>query len=312
MDDKKFVLFDKLIKKNSNAYIKLSDCNIPIYTDFIDFEYIRKSIDYYNNKKMIFEMINDLPILLESTNVNKQTFEILYNQLLTGIIPIFDNVDQQICYIILLEQLTSGNVVEIKETIMGIKFDIKTYILLVDYGFNLINYMNKNITINDVINGFLYKYRLLFKNKYRPLCKFDLKCKSHYDLQYHCEYNHNPVIINDKMEKCLVSDLARYNVLFLGKRENLNNYKHNKYNYDKKIIFSDNITYDIIFENEFVFALHPQKLVDRENYKYASKDEYGDDINVFVDNKLVKCKYIALFKPYICCVDTIMYHCHGN
>lgn len=314
MESKRINLFDNLIKKNSNAYIKLPDCNVPIYTDFIDFEYIRKSIDYYNNKKMKFEMINDLPVLLDIKGINKYTFEILYNQLLTETTPIFDCVDQQIYYILLLEQLTSGNAVEIQETIKLVKFDITTYILLVDYGFNLLNYMNKNITINNIINGFLHKYKLLIinSNNHRPLCKFDLTCKSHYDLQYHCKWKHNLTIISDQIKIRLISDLSSYNVLYLGKKEIFNNYEHNKYNYDRKVLSSDNIIYDIIFEDEFAFAHNPQIFIDRDKYEYACKDEYGDDIDTFIDGKLVKCIYVALFKPYRCCSRTIMYHCHGN
>ena len=131
MESKRIFIFDNLIQKSSNAYIKLSDCDMPIYTDFFDFEYIRKSIDYYNNKKMKFEMINDLPILLDIKGINKSTFKLLYNQLLTGSIPTFDCVNQQISYILLLEQLTSGNSFEIQEMIESIKFDINTYLCII-------------------------------------------------------------------------------------------------------------------------------------------------------------------------------------
>jgi len=315
MESKRINLFDELIRKNSDAYIKLLDWDvlIPIYSKFLDFEYIRTSMNYYRCKKMKFEMINDLPILLDIKDINKYIFDILYNQLLTGTIPSFDCVDQQISYILLLEQLTGGNSLEIQEIIKSIKFDISTYIELVEYGFNLLNYINKNITIDKIILGFLSKYKLLTNNKYSSLCKFDLKCKSHYDPTYHCKWKHNPTIMNDEIKTCLISDLSRYNILYLGRKEIFNNPNHNKYNYDRKILSEDNIIYDIIFEDEFAFALNPQKFIDRDKYEYALHDEYCEEISILtISGKLNKFRYVALFKPYRCCGKTIFYHCHGN
>lgn len=319
MESKRLNLFDELIRKNSDAYIKLLDWDVLIYSKFLDFEYIRTSMYYYKCGKMKFEMIDDLPILLDIENINKYTFDILYNQLLTGIIPFFDCVEQQISYILLLEQLTGGNSSEIQEMIKSIDFKINTYVLLVEYGFNLLNYMNENITINNIIYGFLFKYKLLITdNKHRPLCKFDSKCKSHYDSTYSCKWKHNPVIINDEIKINLISDLSRYNLLYIGKKELFDNYnyKHNKYNYDRKILSEDNMIFDIIFEDEFAFAINPQKFMDRDKYEYALHDEYCEEISILtIDGKLSKFRYVALFNPYRCyrcCDKTIFYHCHGN
>lgn len=317
MESKRIILFDELIRKSSDAYIKLSDLDVLIYTKFLNFEYIRKFMDYYKCGRMKFEMMNDLPILLDIKDINKYIFDILYNQLLTGTIPSFDCIEQQISYILLLEQLTGGNSLEIQEMIKLIKFDISTYVELVGYGFNLLNYMNKNITIGKIISGFLSKYKLLNTDKYNynSLCKFDSKCKSHYDSTYICKWKHNSVIINDEIKTCLISDLSIYNILYIDKSEIFNNhdYKHNKYNYDRKILSEDNMIYDIIFEDKFAFALNPQKFIDRDKYEYALHDEYCEEISILtIDGKSSKFRYVALFKPYRCCVNTIFYHCHGN
>jgi hypothetical protein len=318
MESKRIILFDELIRKNSDAYIKLSDCDVLIYSKFLDFEYIRRAIDRYKSKKMYFEMINDLPILLD-IDINRNIFDILYNQLLTGLTPTFNSVDDQIYYILLLEHLTGGDSLEIQEITKLIKFDISTYIELVEYGFNLLNYINKNITINNIISGFLSKYKLSIINKYNynSLCKFDLKCKSHYDSAYNCKWRHSPKIMNDEIRCNLISDLSRYNILYIGEKEifrKSKHHKHNTHNYDKKLLSYDNIIFDIIFEEKFSFALNPRKFIDRDKYEYNNYDEYDEEeISILtVDGKLNKFRYVALFKPYECCGKSIFYHSHGN
>ena len=312
MESKRIALFDELIRKNSDAYIKLLDGDVLIYSKFLDFEYIRTSMYYHRCGKMKFKMMNDLPILLDIKDINKNIFDILYNQLLTGLTSSFGSVGEQIGYIILLEQLSGGNEIEIKDMVKSIKFDINTYILLTEYGFNVLNYMNKNITINQIILGFLSEHKLLIRNDYAPLCKFGLKCKSHFIEDYHCKWKHDPIIITNKIETCLRFGLPKYNVVYLGKKEDFYNPDHSTHNYDCKILSSDNTIYDIIFENGFAFAFNPQNFVDRDKYQYSDKDQYAEEIFILINDKLVKCRYVALFKPYNCCSKSIYYHCHGN
>jgi hypothetical protein len=264
---------------------------------------------------MKFETIDGLPILLE-IDIEEKIFELLYNQLLTGIKPILKSDDEELSYILLLEQLTGGNSSEIKEIIKEIKFSPRTYTFLVDYGFKSSFYVNKYVTTNEIISAFLSKYKMIncendvYKEQ-RGICKFDLKCKCHYDAKYNCKYLHNTVEIDDKTKNRLVKDLSNYGLLFLGKKELFKN-KYCTYNYDNKLLSSDNTLYDIIFENEYAFAFNPQKFLDREKYQYSEHDKYDEEISVLTTNdNYIKLRKIALFKPYHCC-RSIFYHIHGH
>lgn len=316
MDYKKILLFDKLIKQNTNAYIKLIHDDIPIYTDFFDFEYIRESINYHKNGKMGFKMINDLPILLENIDIKKYIFDILYNQLLTGSIPKFDCINNQIDYILLLEQLTGGNSIEIKEIIKDIKFEPIIYTIIIDYGINYLNYTNEHITINQIISAILSKNELLVNSHNvsirNSLCKYDLRCKCHYDSKYACRYKHTNTEITDNIKNCIVKDLSKYNILYLGKKQLFLNTKYSDSNYDCVLLSENDMLYEIIFENDYAFASNPQKFADREKYKYNMHDKYDEEISIVtIDNKFIKLQKVALFKPYNCC-GSIFYHTHGN
>lgn len=315
MDNKKIILFDKLIKQNTNAYIKLMYNDIPIYTDFFDFEYIRESINYHKNGKMKFKTINDLPILLENIDIEKYIFDILYNQLLTGSIPKFATINDQINYVLLLEQLTGGNSIEIQEIIKDVKFEPIIYTIIIDYGINYLNYINKHITINEIISAILSKNKLLV-NSYTSynvsLCKYNLKCKCHYDSKYTCRYKHTNIEITNKIKKCIVKDLSKYNILYLGNKQLFLNRKYSESNYDCVLLSEDDMLYEIIFENDYAFASNPQKFVDREKYEYNVHDKYEEEISIqMIDNKFIKLRKVALFKPYNCC-GSIFYHTHGN
>ena len=316
MESKRNILFDKLIKEKSNAYIRFQNGLILMYTDLFDFEAIRTSMQYFKSGKMKFEMMDGLPILLDIININKEIFDVLYHQLLTEVTPNFKSINDQIYYILLLEQLTGGNSLEIQEMIKSIKFDPAIYTMIIDYGFNVLNYVNDNITIDKIIIAMLAKYRLLpntYDTYHMNLCKYDLKCKCHYDVTYNCGWKHSPVIINDKIKSSLSCDLARYNIIFLGNEEKFYNPQHSENNYDRKLLSSENIIFDIIYIKEFAFAHNPEKFIDRDKYQYKEHDIYGDEI--LINGREEKFKYVALFKPYNCwrcCHDTIFYHVHGN
>jgi hypothetical protein len=285
-----------------------------IYTDLFDFEAVRTSMQYFKSGKMKFEIVNNLPVLLDIININKDIFDTLYQQLITEITPSFESINHQIYYIMLLEQLTGGNSLEIQEMIKSIKFDPAIYTMIIDYGFNVLNYVNCNITIDEIIIAMLAKYRLLpaFEHGYQ-LCKYDLKCKCHYDTSYDCRWKHNSVVISDKTKSSLLYDLSRYNMIFLGNKERFYNSQVYEKNYDHTLLSSENIIFDIIYIKGFAFAHNPQKFIDRDKYQYKEHDLYGEEISI--NGREEKFKYVALFKPYQCwrcCNDTIFYHVHGN
>jgi len=314
MESKRNILFDKLIKENANAYIKFQNDLVLIYTDFLDFEAVRTSIQYFKSGKMKFEIVNGLPILLNIDNT-KDIFDILYHQLITELTPNFKSIEEQISYILLLEQLTGGNSLEIQEMVKSITFDPIIYTLLVDYGFNVLNYVNKNIRINKIISAFLCKYRLLvgnYRNDHNKPCKYDLKCRSHYDTDYICNWqNHSKLILSNNTRLELTDNLFKYNILFLGEKEKFSNQRYFESNYDFKILTDDRIIYDIIFENSYAFAINPQKFRDRDEYEYKDHDKYDEMFTITANNKLIKIQKVSLFKPYKCC-GSIFYHIHGH
>lgn len=128
MDSKRLTIVEELLIKNSDAYIKLGNWDVLIYSKFLDLEYIRVAMYHYNSGKMKFEMINELPILLDINSIDRNIYDVLHNQLLNGLIPKFESIDDQINYILLLEHLTSGNSSEICEIVKDIKFDPSIYI----------------------------------------------------------------------------------------------------------------------------------------------------------------------------------------
>ena len=314
MESKRNILFDKLIKENANAYIKFKNDLVLIYTNFLDFEAVRTSMQYFKSGKMKFEIVNNLPVLLDIFNVDKCIFDIIYKQLITEITPTFESIYHQIYYIMLLEQLTGGNSLEIQEMIKSIKFDPAIYTMIIDYGFNVLNYVNDNITVDKIIIAMLAKYRLLPGNEHGyQLCKYNLKCKCHYDISYNCRWKHTPVIISDKTESSLLYDLSRYNMIFLGNKEKFYNPQHSENNYDRKLLSSENIIFDIIYIKGFAFVHNPEKFIDRDKYQYKEHDVYGDEI--LINGREEKFRSVSLFKPYNCwrcCHDTIFYHVHGN
>jgi len=314
----KLILFDKLIKNNSDAYIKFKDANTLIYTEFLDFKFIKQSLDYYNNEKMKFETINTLPVLLQINNIKEKIYILLYQQLLTGLPPIFNSINDQISYIMLLEQLTGGDFINIKQIVKEIKFDPKIYTLIIDYGININVYINKYITHGQIILSFLSKYNLLHKDynnfthqNINELCKYDLDCKCHNDITFKCRFKHTEIEIDSFTKSCLVKDLSYYNLLFIGENKFFD-HKHNINNYDYKLLSKDNIVFDIIYQNSYIFAFNTNKYVDREKYKYKEYDKYDDEITVLIiDNEFIKLKKVALFKSYNCC-GSIFYHNHNH
>jgi len=317
---KRIALFDELMIKSSDAYIRLENWDVLIYTRFLDFDAIKIAMNHYKTGKMKFEINNNgLPILLDIGNINRSIYDILYDQLLTETTPKFNSINEQIDYILLVERLTCSNANDISNLIKDIKFDPEIYAILPQYGFNASNYINKFVTINQLIESFLFKYYLLIVDKYTkqvstPMCKYDLKCKSRHDSNYNCKWRHSPVKLSKEIENLLTYDLSRYNILFLGKKEIIwDGCKYNSHNYDCKLLSEDNIIYDIIHENGFSFAYNPQKFINRDKYEYKDRDEYGKEIYIFSpDGKLNIFRHVALFKPYRCCGNTIMYHVHGN
>ncbi len=317
MESKRIILFDELIRKNSDAYIRLENWDVLIYTRFFDFDAIRTAMNFYKSEKMKFDIYNNLPILLNIKDINKNIYDILYNQLLTEITPKFNSIQEQLDYILLVERLTCSNVDDISNLVKDIKFDIEIYVILVQYGFNVLNYMNKFVTINKLIVSFLSEYNLLSVDKYLydktiALCKYDLKCKSRHDSTYHCRWRHSSVELS-KVDSNLAYGLSRYNILFLGTKEIIwDGWIYNSHNYDYKLLSEDNIIYDIIHENNFSFAYNPKKYVNRDTYEYKDRDEYGKIVELTINENLIKFKHVALFKPYMCCGKTILYHSHGN
>lgn len=124
------------------------------------------------------------------------------------------------------------------------------------------------------------------------------------------------MIINKEIEINLIHDLFRYNILFLGKKEdiyNINFFKYNSHNYDFKLLSKDNIIYDIVYENNYAFAYNAQKFVDKDKYEYNNLDYYSEEISILTSNgNMIKFRCVALFKPYGCCGKSIYYHSHGN
>jgi hypothetical protein len=339
METKNIKLLDKLVKQHIDAYLVLDDGNYPIFTALFDFEAIRTAKQFYLSGKLKFNIIDNLPILLTIKDSNKYILRLIYEQLLTLQSPKFTDVNQQLDYILTLEQLTAGNSEEIQTMIKNIKFDDVLFIMLKDYGVNLSIY-GFDITDEKLINLFLAKHGLLYtkySNEKKEKCKYGKKCISRFNADYKCYWQHDKIEITYKIKNKLSKDLAYYNIIFMGDVVSQDIAKNPKYvknmkfddvdstwfTYDNKtmIIYNvyrhehehkiiiDDLVYDAIISMGYIFACNPRK----NDFVPHKNDRISDNLILYTDNKEIIFKYFMKFKPYkcyYCAEETIHRHYH--
>jgi hypothetical protein len=291
MESPNIKLLDKLVKLNVDAYLRLNDDDVPIFTELYNFQIIRTSYNYYINGKMKFEMILDKPLLL-TLNGTTVTLKLIYEQLLSLLPPKFKDVDEQIDYILLVDQLTSGDSDEIKMLIKDIRFDDNVYLELIKYGINHINYKIK-IEDNRLVKLFLIKYGLYYEgNANNKREKFiitdDIRIKIFNDLK--C-YN---ILFIDKYERCLnkifvFEDITSTNISYINNIVKIIDYF--LYNHEHKILIG-NMLYDVAFFKEYMFAHNPKK--------YESMHHKHDRISEELTINNITFKHLMIFKPFKC------------
>lgn len=318
MEAKNIKLLDKLVQTYPDAYIKLNDKLQPILTDLFDFEAIRSASKYQN--KMKFETFEGLPILL-TIDSDSKTFNSIYEQLLTLQIPKFKDVQESIDYLLLIDQLTVGNAKEIKEMIKNIKFDNKIYLYLLESGLYLENY-KCGISDKDLITILLKKYKLLVDYKKCKECKFGAKCKSFYDIEYECQWKHEPTILTEDVKININKDLERYGITLLGKslfgrekkfdnsKSTYIDYSDGKittcnfypYQYKHKFIKDNEIYYIINISSGYICYGDAYMLIVKSQHKdlmsIHSSHEYDRSSEIEISG--IKYKHLMLFQPYKC------------
>jgi len=224
-------LFDTLVKSHPNCYIKINDNYIPSLREIYDFEIV-KNIEKYGSSFKIptFEWqcessctecgnfsIKKLPVIFTLEGVDTGGFDLLKYQLLTEEVPKFENIDQQIDYILILEQLTMGNYNEINKYIKDITFNPDIYYHLTDFNVNLSNYGNgkteiiiksliRNCGVSEIIKEnpvqpplsiFRVREYERPRNELPRECRFGSNCLSFHVPNYRCRFNHSTVKQND-------------------------------------------------------------------------------------------------------------------
>lgn len=360
-------LFENLVKIHPNCYIKINDNYIPSLREIYDFEIVKNVEKYdqkYNSQFQIqtFEWkcensctecgyfsVKHLPIIFTLENVSEHAFNLLKLQLLTDEIPKFENVDLQIEYILILEQLTMGNYNEIYKFIKNVSFSPDVYYYLTNFNINLVNYANgktqivieslvKNCGLAEVLKpieemSFMERRNLMMPKKE---CRFGNNCKFFYVPNYKCRFNHTIEKMTMDQKKAdssiatimlrsllpdLMTKLKQYDIFLIGDTS----YEKNKLGLPLIPIAGRESRYigywkmyEHKFRNIYTGKTYDSLEINDLMFIYNPHDFEGlnhdksEVTDIIISNTY---QYIKIYKPYICgygCSQDRGFHGHGN
>ena len=220
-----------------------------------------------------------LPVIF-TLNCNIKSFEILNSQLITNIVPYFDNdnVDIAVDYLLMLGQLMLSKK-KIHNLTKMIVLPEEAYMKLSNYGIILSDYVHRN-NIYRIIETMIKKY---FRNR----CHYGTRCRSlSPNSKFICSRMHSDTVDNDKMNLLLKLwgiILIEQGMIFLN----------HGLPYRCKGVFIDenNIIYDFFDKYPLYF------LYNAKPYKEHENDLKGKE---YIFNG-IKYQHIILGKNFTCC-----------
>lgn len=287
-------LLKKLIQEHPNGYVKILNVYYPIHSDLFNFEHIRTTLKYYENKTLKVKEYNNLPVIFETTCL--EAFLLLEDYCITERHRIL-NSNEQISYVLLLTQIASTT--EIIEYIKCFSFKCDFWLEIMNYEISLSCFSQEQVTNaiiqiighykkNSDISHALFKFGFIYVGKDYNMKNINMH-HGNWNINYYCPKNGLKYDI-----QTIKVDPWKFHEIAIENKE--------------IIVLYNPIKYD--FQNESIKECPQQRFDDKVNFVCQRESEIKLNLNGVLELFYL----VKIWKPYKCgykC-DTIFYHGHGN